>query len=106
MQTLEGKGAIVTGGSFGVGRGIATTLARCGARVFVTGRSVRDGAPIDEDGHIIGICCDHRVDAEVSTAFERTCHRRGHLRHGDGRVGPEANSSVARAHSAAAVAAT
>lgn len=71
MQTLEGNVAVVTGGTFGVGRGIASTLGRCGARVFVTGRSVRDGATIDEDGRVTGIRCDHRVDAEVSAAFER-----------------------------------
>ena len=71
MKTLEGNVAVVTGGTFGVGRGVASTLGRCGARVFVTGRSVRDGAPIDEDGRVTGLCCDHRVDAEVSAAFER-----------------------------------
>jgi dehydrogenase/reductase SDR family protein 1 len=68
MRTLEGKVAVVTGGTFGVGRGIARELAHHGARVFVTGRSVRDGAPIDE--HITGIRCDHRLDAEVTAAFE------------------------------------
>jgi NAD(P)-dependent dehydrogenase (short-subunit alcohol dehydrogenase family) len=71
MKTLEGKVAVVTGASVGVGRGIATTLARLGARVFVTGRSVRDGVSIDDDQQITGIRCDHRVDAEVSAAFER-----------------------------------
>jgi dehydrogenase/reductase SDR family protein 1 len=69
MHTLENKVAVVTGGTFGVGRGIATALAHSGARVFVTGRSVRDGVPIDE--HITGIRCDHRLDAEVTAAFER-----------------------------------
>src|SRR6266850_2313471 len=69
MKTLEGNVAVVTGGTFGVGRGIATALAQCGAQVFVTGRSVHDGAPIDE--HITGIRCDHRLDAEVTAAFDR-----------------------------------
>jgi NAD(P)-dependent dehydrogenase (short-subunit alcohol dehydrogenase family) len=69
MSTLEGNVAIVTGGTFGVGRGIARALAQHGARVFVTGRSAHDGAPIEE--HITGIRCDHRVDAEVAAAFER-----------------------------------
>jgi len=69
MKTLEGNVAVVTGGTFGVGRGIATALAQCGAQVFVTGRSVHDGAPIDV--HITGIRCDHRLDAEVTAAFER-----------------------------------
>jgi dehydrogenase/reductase SDR family member 1 len=69
MQTLEGRAAVVTGGTFGVGRGVAAALAQHGARVFVTGRSVEDGAPFGE--RITGIRCDHRVDAEVTAAFER-----------------------------------
>ena len=69
MKTLEGHVAVVTGGTLGVGRGIASALAQYGALVFVTGRSVQDGAPIDE--HITGIRCDHRLDAEVTAAFER-----------------------------------
>jgi dehydrogenase/reductase SDR family member 1 len=69
MKTLEGNVAVVTGGTFGVGRGIATALAHYGARVFVTGRSAHDCAPIDE--HITGIRCDHGMDAEVTAAFER-----------------------------------
>jgi dehydrogenase/reductase SDR family member 1 len=69
MNTLEGTVAVVTGGTLGVGRGIALALARGGARVFVTGRSVHDEAVLDE--HIIGLRCDHRVDAEVTAAFGR-----------------------------------
>ena len=69
MNTLEGTVAVVTGGTFGVGRGIARALADEGARVFVTGRSVADGAPIDE--RITAIRCDHRLDADVTAAFER-----------------------------------
>jgi dehydrogenase/reductase SDR family protein 1 len=69
MKSLEGNVAIVTGGTFGVGRGIASALAHCGARVFVTGRSVKEGAPIED--RITGIRCDHRLDAEVAAAFER-----------------------------------
>jgi dehydrogenase/reductase SDR family protein 1 len=69
VNTLDGKVAVVTGGTFGVGRGIAGALAHAGARVFVTSRSVKDGAPIDE--RIIGLRCDHRLDPEVTAAFER-----------------------------------
>jgi dehydrogenase/reductase SDR family protein 1 len=68
MQTLAGNVAIVTGGTFGVGRGIASALAESGARVFVTGRSVREGSSISE--RITGIRCDHRLDDEVTAAFE------------------------------------
>ena len=69
MNTLEGTVAVVTGGTLGVGRGIARALADEGARVFVTGRSAVDGAPIDE--RITAIRCDHRLDADVTAAFER-----------------------------------
>jgi NAD(P)-dependent dehydrogenase (short-subunit alcohol dehydrogenase family) len=66
---LKDRIAVVTGGTYGVGRGIARVLAQVGARVFVTGRSVRAGAPIDE--HVTGIRCDHRVDDDVQAAFDR-----------------------------------
>jgi NAD(P)-dependent dehydrogenase (short-subunit alcohol dehydrogenase family) len=68
VKTLQGKVAVVTGGTFGVGRGIASALAHEGARVFVTGRSAREGAT---DDHVTGIRCDHRLDAEVTDAFDR-----------------------------------
>ncbi len=75
MKSLEGKVAVVTGGTFGVGRGIASALAHNGARVFVTGRSAHDGAASDKNvknvEQITGIRCDHRLDAEVTAAFER-----------------------------------
>ena len=69
MQTLAGNVAVVTGGTFGVGRGIASALAHSGARVFVTGRSLQEGSSIGE--RITAIRCDHRLDDEVTAAFER-----------------------------------
>jgi dehydrogenase/reductase SDR family member 1 len=68
MRTLDGNVAVVTGGTSGVGRGIASELARHGARVFVTGRSVQGGSPNDES--ITHIRCDHRLDADVAATFE------------------------------------
>jgi dehydrogenase/reductase SDR family protein 1 len=56
-------------GTFGVGRGIARALAEDGARVYVTGRSVQDGVPGEEN--ITPIRCDHRNDLEVEAVFER-----------------------------------
>ncbi|HJR64707.1 MAG TPA: SDR family NAD(P)-dependent oxidoreductase, partial [Gemmatimonadaceae bacterium] len=35
---LSGRTALVTGSTRGIGRGIATALAACGARVAVVGR--------------------------------------------------------------------
>jgi dehydrogenase/reductase SDR family member 1 len=69
MQSLTGNVAVVTGGTFGVGRGIASALAHSGARVFVTGRSVQEDSSIGEQ--ITAIRCDHRLDDEVTAAFER-----------------------------------
>ena len=38
FTSLAGRSVVVTGGSKGIGRGIATVFARAGARVLVTGR--------------------------------------------------------------------
>lgn len=77
MRNLDGKVAVVTGGTFGVGRGIAGALAQHGARVFVTGRSARDGAA--DERRITSLRCDHRMDTEVSAAFERVSEEAGKI---------------------------
>ncbi len=75
METLKGKIAVVTGGTAGVGRGIASELAHCGARVFVTGRSFQDGER--DDSRITEIRCDHREDEQVAAAFARVAQEAG-----------------------------
>jgi NAD(P)-dependent dehydrogenase (short-subunit alcohol dehydrogenase family) len=66
---LNGQVAVVTGGSRGIGRGVAGELARQGAQVFVTGRTESDLATIGEG--TIGIRCDHTVDDDVAGAFQQ-----------------------------------
>jgi NAD(P)-dependent dehydrogenase (short-subunit alcohol dehydrogenase family) len=66
---LNGQIAVVTGGSRGIGRGVASELATHGAKVFVTGRTESDLATIGEG--TIGIRCDHTVDGDVEAAFAR-----------------------------------
>ena len=67
-MSLDGRVAIVTGATRGVGAGIARELARQGARVFITGRSATDPGHLDQ--RIRAIRCDHRLDAEVEAAFK------------------------------------
>src|SRR3984957_4473393 len=75
MGTLEGKIAVVTGGTAGAGRGIARELAQLGARVFVTGRSIQDGKR--HVALVTEIRCDHREDEQVAAAFARMAQEAG-----------------------------
>ena len=72
---LQGQVAVVTGATKGVGRGVGAELARLGARVFVTGRSLTGREP-DDDG-ITRLRCDHRQDSEVDAAFATILSRAG-----------------------------
>ena len=66
-MSLDGRVAVVTGATKGVGRGIVRELAGQGARVFVTGRSAPDHERLDD--RITSIRCDHRVETQVEAAF-------------------------------------
>lgn len=73
---LSGKVAIVTGGSKGIGRGIAEALVRAGVNVCISARSRSE---IDEtvrdlctSGKVTGIVCDVRSQSEVKSLFEHT----------------------------------
>jgi NAD(P)-dependent dehydrogenase (short-subunit alcohol dehydrogenase family) len=82
----------VTGGSRGIGRGIAWELGAAGATVYVTGRSVETadnpvGGTITEaaqevtDAGGVGIAarCDHTDDDQVEALFDRVRSEQGHL---------------------------
>jgi dehydrogenase/reductase SDR family member 1 len=68
MMMLDGTIAVVTGATRGVGAGIARELAREGARVFATGRSIDRAGHADDS--ITRISCDHTRDAQVDAAFD------------------------------------
>jgi dehydrogenase/reductase SDR family member 1 len=73
-MSLDAYVAVVTGGTKGVGRGIALELARAGARVYVTGRSADESA---SGNGITPIRCDHRNDAQADAAFARVTREAG-----------------------------
>jgi dehydrogenase/reductase SDR family protein 1 len=73
---LQGQVALVTGGSRGVGKGIAQELCTQGATVYVTGRTI-GGQDFPDD--CIPIVCDHTNDDQVELAFARIADERGHL---------------------------
>ena len=77
MKVLEGKIAIVTGASRGVGKGIALGLVDAGATVYITGRSVEDMRYIEGKG--IAVVCDHRNDEQVRLAFSQISDEQGRL---------------------------
>jgi NAD(P)-dependent dehydrogenase (short-subunit alcohol dehydrogenase family) len=92
VGSLDGRIAIVTGASRGVGKGCALELAAAGATVYVTGRSVREGdaelpgtvggtaAEIEAaGGKAVAVACDHRDDAAVESLFARVDAEQGRL---------------------------
>ena len=54
MTRFNGKVAIVTGSTQGLGEGIATRLAREGARVVLNGRSREKGKAVQARLHALG----------------------------------------------------
>jgi dehydrogenase/reductase SDR family protein 1 len=65
---MKSPSALVTGGSRGVGRGVAIALASAGFNVFATGRTI-DAA--DLPSAVVRIRCDHLRDDETAAAFAR-----------------------------------
>jgi len=68
-RTLEGKIAIVTGGSRGAGRGIAQELGAAGATVYVTGRSTR-GRPAESYRQILELSGAASLPGDIDTTAE------------------------------------
>jgi len=93
-RALEGKVALVTGGSGRVGGGVAEGLAEAGAEVYLTARTLKRServlgstGSLEETveriqaagGKARPIQCDHTDDHEVRRAFERIVQTQGKL---------------------------
>ena len=91
---LEGKVALVAGGTRGAGRGIAVELGAAGATVYVTGRTTRGRRSeydrpetIEETaelvdqvgGHGIAVSVDHLEPGEVRSLVGRIEEEQGRL---------------------------
>jgi NAD(P)-dependent dehydrogenase (short-subunit alcohol dehydrogenase family) len=75
MFRLEGRRALVTGGTAGIGEGIAAVLLRAGARVVVAGRDETRGAAARERLQQHGEVHFHAADVTDEEAVQRLVTR-------------------------------
>lgn len=91
-MSTDRKVAVVTGASRGAGRGIAHALGEQGYRVYVTGRTLKEGdadlpgtigsaaqAVTDAGGEGIAVQVDHADDAQIAALFDQVKRESGRL---------------------------
>jgi NAD(P)-dependent dehydrogenase (short-subunit alcohol dehydrogenase family) len=84
MGTLNGKVAVVTGGTSGIGRTTAVALAREGAKVVVTGRRAAEGAETvrliqEAGGEGLFVVADVTKDSDQANLVRETLAAFGRL---------------------------
>jgi meso-butanediol dehydrogenase/(S,S)-butanediol dehydrogenase/diacetyl reductase len=76
---LEGKTAIVTGGSSGIGKAIAAAYVEAGADVVIANRTASEGTAVADDLDCEFVRTDVREYEEVETLVETTVDEFGKL---------------------------
>jgi 3-oxoacyl-[acyl-carrier protein] reductase len=84
FTSLEGRSAIVTGGSKGIGRGIAETFAAAGIDVLVTARNQADldatvAGLAKQPGRVSGLAADVTDPEDCRRAVQTAVERHGGL---------------------------
>jgi len=88
MGNLQGKIAVVTGASRGIGKGVAIALGEQGCTVYVTGRTAGEGErTIDTTARLVteaggegrAIQCDHGDDAQIEALFQKIGEQVDHI---------------------------
>ena len=84
FTSLTGRSAIVTGGSKGIGRGIAATLANAGVNVVITGRNEADldravAELADAPGRVSGCSADVASPDDARRVVAEAVQRHGGL---------------------------
>src|SRR5690606_36139244 len=85
MQTLDNKTALITGGSKGIGFGIAAALVAQNMNVAITSRTRQAAEEAAQKlnemgrGQAIGLAADVRHGAEQLTAVDEMLHKWGKL---------------------------
>src|SRR5437867_3830342 len=83
-KKLEGKVAVVTGGTSGIGKATAIAFARAGAKVVLTGRREKEGAQVVGEIKKLGgdaafVRADVAKDGEVKAMVDFTIDKFGRL---------------------------
>lgn len=85
MQQIKDKTALITGGTRGIGYGIAVSMLEAGMRVMITGRTVEAVREAEQSlralgsGQVLGVVADVRDEAAMADAVEALTNAWGGL---------------------------